>query len=434
MKSFFGIMVLTFLSTLGAQAQCNDWNWPEDKSTAEEKNVLYTDELRNSNFLAAVKPHRWLLENAPNLNTSIYINGVKIYAGLADMEKDEAKRQEWIDSLMMMYDMRMEYCGEEAEVLPRKAFDAYKYNIRNKDKLPELLELYDKTFDVSGNDVEYYITLPYMSIIYYNSKFHKNLSEEQILNRYDKLMQIMDHKMKNGDNVSKLEEYKPKIDAMLVEIVNVDCEFVKKNMGPKFQENPEDLGLAKKIFGFMLAGKCTDEPLWLEAAKAIQKQEPEYGLAKNIGLKCLGAGDQQCANQYLEQALTLTEDPANKADIYMTMADVKENAGAYAEARSLYYKALEADPTKKEAYRNIGLLYFRSFDTCKGLEDQVKDRLVFIAAYDMFQKAGDSKLMQSAKEQFPSKGEIFDRNYNRGDTMNTGCWIGESVVLRARDE
>lgn len=433
-KSALFTLIVAFGAVAGVQAQCSDWKYPDDKSTADEKIVLYTDAVKNSNFLAAVKPHRWLLQNAPDLNTSLYINGVKIFQGLADEEQDDAKRKEWVDSLMMMYDMRMQYCGEREEVLTRKAYDAYKYKIKNTEQLPELLELYDEVYEELGNKVGYYITLPYMSIIYYTQRIHKSLTEEGILQRYDNLNQIMDSKIqKGGSTAEKVKGYKPRIDGMLVEIVDVDCDFVRKNLGPKLEENPDDLNLAKKIFGFMLAGKCTDDPLWLEAAKLIEKNEPEYGLAKNIALKEISNGNLETAEQYLKEALELTEDPSNKAEVYMSMGKLKQEQGSYSGAREMYYKAVQADPSQKEAYSSIGMLYYNSFSICKEEQDPVKDRAVFLAAYDMFQKAGNSRMMQSAQEQFPSKDEIFTYNYSKGGTVSTGCWIGESTTIRSRD-
>ena len=62
-----------------------------------------------------------------------------------------------------------------------------------------------------------------------------------------------------------------------------------------------------------------------------------------------------------------------------------------------------------------------------------EDRLVYLAAYDMYQRAGESKKMASAKDQFPSKEDIFLVNWTAGDTQRVGCWINESVTIRTRD-
>ena len=54
------------------------WNWPEDKATAEEKNVLYTDYLKQGNCQMSIEPNRWLMQNVPGLHVSIYQNAIKI--------------------------------------------------------------------------------------------------------------------------------------------------------------------------------------------------------------------------------------------------------------------------------------------------------------------------------------------------------------------
>ena len=82
-----GLMVIFFIGNANAQ-----WNWPDDKATAEEKNALYTDNFKQGNFRVAANHLSWLLKNAPNLNKSIYINGVKIYNGLASEATDKAQK------------------------------------------------------------------------------------------------------------------------------------------------------------------------------------------------------------------------------------------------------------------------------------------------------------------------------------------------------
>ena len=85
-------------------------NWPEDpekKSTAEEKNALYSDAMRIDQEAQAVEPLEWLLTNTPELSESIYINGVKIYETLAEKEKNATKKTAYQDKVMDLYDLRV---------------------------------------------------------------------------------------------------------------------------------------------------------------------------------------------------------------------------------------------------------------------------------------------------------------------------------------
>lgn len=76
----------------------------------------------------------------------------------------------------------------------------------------------------------------------------------------------------------------------------------------------------------------------------------------------------------------------------------------------------------------------RSFNDCKEEKSQVDDRLVFIAAYGEYQKAGNTAQMAKAKEQFPSIADIFSQGYEEGQSMTVGCWINTSVKLARRPE
>ena len=98
----------------------------------------------------------------------------------------------------------------------------------------------------------------------------------------------------------------------------------------------------------------------------------------------------------------------------------------------LAYEALSAKPGSKEAYNLIGNLYFTSFDDCKGEQSQVQDRAIFIAAYDMYKKAGNSAQMAASKEQFPSIEDIFNEGKEEGDQVTIGCWINTTVNLQRR--
>ena len=81
----------------------------------------------------------------------------------------------------------------------------------------------------------------------------------------------------------------------------------------------------------------------------------------------------------------------------------------------------------------MGDLYYNSFDNCAKKQNLAEDRLVYIAAYEMYQKAGNAQLMARAKAQFPSKEEIFLLNWQTGSNQQVKCWINEAVVLKTRD-
>jgi tetratricopeptide (TPR) repeat protein len=226
---------------------------------------------------------------------------------------------------------------------------------------------------------------------------------------------------------------KDDIDAILVTLVKVDCNFVKKNLEPKFRKNPTDIGLAKKIFYFMLKDNCTDDPLWLETGEAIHKAEPDFGLIKNLGVKYMSREQFDKAQASFEEAQKLATESADKADISIYLGGLEAKKGNKAAARQFFRQALEFDGSKKEAYEKIGDLYYNSFNDCKKEQNMADDRAVYLIAYDYYAKAGEGKKMQAAKEQFPSKEEIFLVNYQSGQSIRVGCWIGESTTVRTRD-
>ncbi|NJM26077.1 MAG: hypothetical protein HC859_11895 [Bacteroidia bacterium] len=421
-----------------AAAQCTEWKWPEDKSKAEESVVLIKDNKNNGNFKQAVVPLNWVLTNAPQLNTSIYIYGAEIFDGLAKKEKDATAKQRYVDSLMTIYDLRIQNCGEEASVIQRKALHAAYYNVNVAGKEEEVLGIMDRALELNGPNVMDPLLVPYMQVVRLNKLKIKKLTDDQVLQKYDNVMGILDAKIKKalseGKPTDKLKKMQEDIDAILPTIVAVDCEFVKKNMEPKYRQNPSDIELAKKIFRFMLQGKCTDDPLWLEAAEKVHNSgtEKDFGLAKVVGVKYLASDNVAKAESYLKEAAELATDPKDKAEVLIYLGGIQAKKGDRSGARELYRQAVAADANNKEAYEKIGDLYYGSFEACANKQSYAEDRLVYLAAYEMYARAGNRSKMAQAQAQFPSTSEIFELNWNEGDSKRVGCWINETVTLKTR--
>jgi tetratricopeptide (TPR) repeat protein len=435
--------ILFMLYSCAAFAQCKEVVWPSDgtqKAKAEESKVLYEDAVRAGQFKelkSAIVPYTWMLQNVPNHHVSLYISGADLFDKLASMEKDPARKKVYVDSLMIVYDARIKNCGDEGNVMNRKALSFVKYNANEKPA--ESLQILDKVIELNGNNVSDGALVPYMQVIRLNKSKLKTLTDEQILQRYDKVISIIDAKIQKaqseGKPVDKLQTMKTQVDEILVSMVTVDCNFVKKNLEPKYIQNKKDMVLAKKIFAFMLQGKCTDDPLWLEVAENIHNSgEKNCGLAKNLGKIYMAKENWDKGAQYLKEAQELCTDAADKGEIILLRGQMEAVKGSKSAARDLYRQAAQADASlQKEVWEKIGDLYMTSFDACKQLKSKVDDRLVFLVAYDYYAKAGNSKKMANAKENFPSVEEIFTEGVEKGSSKSVGCWIGETTTVRTRD-
>ncbi len=422
------IMFFFFLLMPSVYAQ-DGWNWPEDKAAAQEKNALYTDAYKSGDFAGALDHLVWLYEHAPDLNSSIYINGLKIYESLANKEQDPAKKMVYQEKALEMYDLRIKYFNKEASVLNRKASTAYKYFRSNSDKYLELLAIFEKALELNGNNFFDGNTIAYMDIIRRYQRGGGNLTDDDILDRYDKISQVLSSKQ--GGNIKTMQN---KIDEMLLEIITVDCNYVEQNLGAKLKAEPDNVKVAKKIIQLSLSGKCADSKVFMIAAKTVFDHEPEFGMAKVIALKCKGNGDNACTVDYLNRALELTEDNTQKGEVYIILGAMQASSGAKSMARNYFRQAAAADPSLAgKAYTSIGNLYYGGYQDCREGKSKSEDRGCYLASYEMYRKAGNHSGMSKAKQQFPSKEEIFLEGKSVGDSMKVGCWIGETVTIQTRD-
>lgn len=434
MKSLlFSLFAIMVAGSAVAQSTGDDWNWPEDKATAEERYVLYKDALRQDNYKAAKGPLLWLMSNVPDLHNSLYIDGAKVYEGMADNAEDKVSELALQDSALLMYDLRIKYFNDEANVLNRKAFTAYKYYKDNQSKYGQLFDIYKRTFELNGDNVASYLLVPFMDVVRRYKLTNSDFTDAQVIEYYDQVSSIIDKLETSGKKASRVDTYRENIDKILTATVNVDCDFIENNMWPKLEANPDDIKQANKVLSLMYAGECTSSDIFMETVKIIYNNEANYGLGYVLGIQYIKRENYDEAEKYLLEAVDLTEDNTKKAKVYLKLGDINRIQNKYSSARKYYLDAVNTDPTQKDAYKIVGDLYANSFESCKSGENIVKDRAVFIAAYEMYRKAGDTANMARMRTAFPSTEEAFTYDMTKGDAITVGCWINETVSLQTRD-
>ncbi len=427
------IAVLSFTWTsLSAQS---GWNFPgneKDSLITAEKYALFSDHIKYNEYKQAVPDLQWLINNVPDLNESIYINGIKVFENLAETTEDPVQKRRYEDSTLLMYDLRIKYYNDEANIMNRKAYTAYRFFKNDKTLYRDLFEMYGRTVALNGNEVWDQNLLSYMDVLRRYKLAGGEITDQEILEIYNQLAEIIEHKKTLGKNLDRLDRINDNVDRLLTDIISVECDFIQDKLGQKLLDNTDDLGLAKRIFALSLAGGCSDIPIFMEAMKVIQQKEPSFAIAKLLGDRSYLNKDYNSALKYYDQAIELTDDNIITGNLYLNQATVYNLKGNKPMARKKAYDALDADPTKKDAYNFIGNLYLGSFEECKKGQNEAEDRAIFILAYEMFRRAGNSEAMQKVREQFPTMETIHMNNMSEGDKVNIGCWINQSVTIERR--
>lgn len=415
-------------------AQAQDWNWPTDpqeEAKAREYNAAYTDYMKSEQFVEATKPLHWLLVNVPGLNESIYMNGITIYNGAAGLASDEAKKKQYQDSVITVFEMRKVNFDNEDKWIENKAYYSYNFYKANKDKVGEALATFDRVVELNGNFNTINLVAAYFDLVYRHYAYNKAFTKVQLLERYENLNVLLAEAEADGKDVSAPKQT---LEQLVVAMELIDCDFIENTLLPRLQADRSNLILAQQIFRYSLQYKCLTTTAFGLALEIIDTDSPTFSTSQVRAMRFMQNREYDKAQPLLEKALTLAENDTQKAEVYMDLSKVHGQAGRKGASRASALEAAKVDPTRSsDAWALIGQLYMGSFNDCKGGVSRAKDYSIYIAAYSAFQRAGDSKGMSEARARFPSKEELFTEGLQVGDTLNTGCWIGENVTLATRD-
>ncbi len=423
---------LSFLAVGLTQAQ-DGWNWPADtelEAKGREYNAAYTDYKRSEENLKAKSGLHWLLTNIPELNESIYINGVEIYAGAAKEATDPKEQRVYQDSVLLIYDLRNEIYDNESKWIANKAYYAYQFYRGDKEKVGEAADLFERVMEVNGT-LGYQLVPAYFDAVYRNFAYNQAYTTEEVLAKYEKINAILEEEESAGTDVSS---QKGTLEQLLVAMEIIDCDFISNVLGPKLEADAGNMKMAQQIFQYSVQYKCLNTPTFNLALEVIDTNDPTFTTSQVRGMRYMQNSEYAKAGELFEKALTLATTDEQRAEIHWDMAKVHANLGRKGQARTSALKAAELNSERtKDAHGFIGGLIMSSSNECRGGQSRVKDYSIFIAAYDAYARAGDAAGMANAKARFPSKEELFTEGFQVGESMNTGCWVGQTVTLATRD-
>ncbi len=383
----------------------------------------------------AIAPWSYILRNCPRSYKSVYLDGVKMMGWRINKAGDEETKQKMIDTLMLVYDTRITYFGQQGFVLGRKGVDLYKYR---PEAFEEIYNILNKAIELEGDK-----TYPDV-LVFFMRATRKMIEEgkapeETIFENYEKCSGIISYNIEiNKDKprqLSNWENVRGNIEVTFEPYAT--CEALIKIYGKKFNETPDNAELLKKIIRSLDKKKCKDAPLYFEATVTLYEIEPSPESAFLIGRMLFQKEEYGKAIEYLVEGDKL-EDEEDKANSYLILASAFKQLNNNTASRKYALKAASLMSGNGQPYIIIGDLYAESAKSCGN--NELTKKVAYWAAVDKYYKAKrvDPESTEIANARiatfsayFPSAETIFFYNLNEGDDYIVECWINEKTKVRA---
>src|SRR5690554_3719420 len=352
-------------------------------------------------YESALIPWSSVYENCPAASKNTFIYGPRIFKALYEKETDAAKKKEYLDKTLEIYDKRITYFGKDDPKETIIAYKTYDYmelmgDQADQKQIYEWLNesvngLKDKMYPL---DAYSYYMLSSLSL-YLND----NSLKDQYISDYFNVM----------DYIEKVEPNKTNKE-FLSEVVN-----------------------ALGSIG------CNDSDLYFTVSEYLHKLEPSANAALGLANKSLRDKDYETAVKYYSEAANLETDKVRASEYMLQLASIFSNQRNFARARQAAYDALEYNPNNGDAYILVAQLYASSANNI--FPETEKAGLVYCAAVDKLQKARSvdpsvaskaNSLISSYSARFLDTETAFMMGYKTGETVFIPGWIGENTTVRLR--
>jgi len=433
------VAALVLLAGHTANAQSKYGDTPEDSVACLSNVSLYQEFYKQKNYEQCYEPWREVLKHCPRFSKAIYQKGATIMRTMINKAENAEQRNAYIDEMMAMYDLRIQYFGEEAMV---KCMKAYDLSLMRKDAVKEVYEIYADAIRVGAHQIdENYVTLYFKATVEYVRAGYADPT--LIIDNYDIASDLLDSlltlKVDDSVNAAKIRGYIANVESVFSPYAS--CDQLNEIYQKKFEADPNNVALLKKMTDIMMKKGCTDDnQLFFAATENLHKLEPSPATAMRMGTMCLSQKQYGKAIEYLQDALKNLTEKKDRYKAYIFLGRSYAGQGSYSAARTAYLNAAETDRTKGEPYYLLAMAYASSYRT---IDDGMGGRSAYWACVDELRHAKQvepteeftaamDKLISTYSANFPKKNDAFMLDLIDGKSYVVPGWIGKSTIIRTR--
>ncbi len=418
-----------------------------DRDRVETAYVLYKDQIKLKNYDKAYPLWKEAYYGAPAANGNIkyqFEDGLAIYKNKYDNSDSPELKSAYVDTVMMIYDKRVECYGQAAYVAGRKAFDYY-YYYNTEASQDEIYELFKESVDVKKEKTDYFVINPFTKILT-DKIIAKEISNEEGRKYTGYMADAIDYGLASGKNKEAwniINNYAPTRLENLEGMEGLyDCAYFENKYLPILRENLDDCEVITTAYGRLLWGGCDPTAESVVEAKAIKDEKcytppPPPGKLR-LAYNAYESGQYYEAVKLFDEYVANSDDASKKAKYTLLISkiyygDIKD----FPKSRKYALQSAELNPSSGEPYLLIGKLYASSGPLC-GPGTGWDSQIVTWAAIDMWKKAlkdplvstEAQKLINTYTQYMPKKEDIFMKGYKKGDSFKIDCWINTTTTVR----
>ncbi len=412
-----------------------------DRDACLKYQSLYQEFYKQGNYKDAMPWWKLALKACPRYSKNMYIHGVKMFEDKIEKETDPKKQSVLIDSLLWVYDLRIENFGDDPRspkgyVLGAKGIAMQKYH---KEEYAKSYEVLGESIKLQGSASEARVILTYMQA---SQQLFRDgaIDAEKVLSDYETAMDITDANLKLNPDDENFKLTKEQVELYFTGSGAATCESLIKLFTGKFAALKDDVEWLKKATRQLKKTGCTDSQIFFDAAEALFRIEPTAEAAHNIAFMYLRKEEYETAAEYLQKAIEIGQQSDELADMYYELATITYSRFKnYQKSRALSLKAIEARPNWGKPYLLIGQIYIAA--RTEVFSDPWDQATVFWVAVDKFIKAKSvdpevndeaNNLINTYSDYFPNNEMVFFRTLRDGDSYTVAGWINETTKVRSK--
>ena len=417
-------MALFASSTVSAQGK-----FGPDSAECIKYLSYYTEYYKQKNYDSALPNWREAYRLCPpTARYSLLSDGTTLLKRvLQQNSKNPIYREALIDSIMKIYDERIQYWPKYAtSSLNNKSLDMYNFMKDEPEKLYEGLTAAVNELGVKARANIYLFQISTAVDLYKDGK----LDPESVIAAYENAVKnISAMPAKNDVEKRSNEKTITDIESLFIASQVASCENLITLFTPRYEADPQNLDLAKNIVRMMgITEGCTDNDLFLKAVTVMHQMEPSHTSAYNLYKLYAGRADVDNAIKYMTEAIENAEsDAVTDGGYQYELAAFCYKNGQTAKAVSAAMAVPELDPSLSgKAYMLIGTIWGSL--PCSG--NDIEQRAKYWVAVDYMNKAkaGDETLAESANDlirqyaaYYPQTAEAFMYDVTDGQSYTVSC-------------